>query len=458
MSESVKKVVKKPEAEILVDKQLEIANGTKRPDFIGLILFSAFILIFAVAFWVVPDNEKSELERRQLTQCPEFTFQRLWQDIKKDTSELFMTYEEKLAATDSNPSLADEIADYYSDQFPLRNQLRTLKAASEIFLGKRENNDVMFGDGGYLIKKDTLTQLDENENVIDSNKAIDNITENAKMLRNLKKYIDTRYSSDIQFITAIAGRSVDVMESKLPSFYPYDDTVEAYWDAYENATNEYGLTTVDLREALTKHVENGEYVYYKTDHHWTSDGAYYAYVELANALGITPVDKSNYNIQTVSDDFYGTVYAKSGAALGGADEIKLYRYEGDEQFTVSIPYGNEVCEYKGFYSLNYLETADKYGMFIGHSDTEVGGNNAVTYVTKDTDEERQTLILIKDSFAHSVVPFLAQHYDLVILDLRYTGDETLENIIANNDVKALLVLENMETFMNDSDTLTKAFS
>lgn len=455
MSENVKKEIKKPEAEILVDKQLEIAAGTKHPDFIGLVLFSAFILIFAVAFWIVPDNEKSELERRQLTQCPEFTLGRLWQDIKKDTSELFMTYEEKLAATDSNPSLADEIADYYSDQFPLRNQLRTLKAASEIFLGKRENNDVMFGDGGYLIKKDTLTQLDgDTGEEIKSDKAIENITKNIKYLNALNNI----YAEDVQVITAIAGRSVDVMESKLPSFYPYDKTVEIYWDAYENAAKEKGLTTVDLRKALTKHVENGEYVYYKTDHHWTSDGAYYAYVELANALGITPIDKSQYDIQTVSDDFCGTVYAKAGAALGGADEIKLYRYDGDEQFTVRIPYGNEVCEYKGFYSFNYLETADQYGMFIGHSDTSVGGNNAVTYVTKDTDEERETLILIKDSFAHSVVPFLAQHYDLVILDLRYTGDETVLNVIASNNVKAIVVLENMETFMNDSSALQKAFS
>ncbi len=456
MSENAKKEIKKPEAEILVDRQLEIADGTKRADLTGLILFAAFILIFAVAFWVVPDNKTSELERRQLKQCPDFTFSRLWQDVKKDTSELFMTYEEKLASTESNPSLADEIADYYSDQFPLRNELRTLKAASEILLGKCENNDVMFGNGGYLIKKDTLTQIvSVDGQTADSKDAIETITKNVNYLNALNKTVLS--DKNIQLITAIAGRSVDVMESKLPSYYPYDETVELYWDAFEKATSEKNINTVDLREALIKHVDNDEYVYYKTDHHWTSDGAYYAYVELANALGITPHDISEYDIQTVSEDFYGTVYAKAGASLAGADEIKLYRYSGDEQFTVSIPNGEDVCEYKGFYSFNYLETADQYGMFIGHSDTSVGGNNAVTYVTKDTDEERETLILIKDSFAHSVVPFLAQHYDLVILDLRYTGNETVSNVIATRNVKAVIVLENMETFMNDSSALQKAF-
>lgn len=452
---------KKPEAEILVDKQLEVCDKTKHQDLLALILFCAFIIIFAAAFWIVPDKATSELERRQLAQCPEFTLARLWQDVEKDIDELFMTYEQKAAQAESKPSLADEIADYYSDQFPMRNSLRQLKAASEMLLGKKENNDVMFGTGGYLIKKDTLTQIikqeDNSEKTAEPADAVETIKKNVKYLKALETQLS---GSDVKLVTAVAGRAVDVSEGKLPSYYPYDKTVEIYWDALKEASEQTGLSTVDLRSALKEHIDNGEYVYYKTDHHWTTDGAYYAYLELAKALGITPAERSEFSIETVADDFYGTIYAKAGAALGGTDEIKLYRYEGDENFTTVIPSESGLCEYKGFYSENYLDTVDKYGMFIGHTDTSVGGNNGVTYVTKDTDEERETLILIKDSFAHSVVPFLARHYDLVILDLRYEAfdNTTVSQIIENRNVKTVLMLENMETFMNDSSAIMKAFS
>ncbi len=443
-----------PEAEILLNKQIDMAKKTRLADMICLVLFCTLVGAAAVAFWLIPDKEYSDEEKRQLQQFPEISIQRIKDDLKRDISELFMTYEEKEAANDASPVFSDQIASYYSDQFPMRNRLRTLKAASEILMLKQENNGVIFGKDGYLLKPDTVTgqMLGDDGKLRDRVQAdaIETVKKNLAYINVLKLMMA---QTDTKLITAIPGRGIDVMESKLPSYYPYDDKVEPYWTALSERAKQLGLDILDLRTPISEKAEN-EYMYYKTDHHWTADGVYSAYTELAKALGVTPLDRASFDIQAVTDDFYGTVYAKSGASFTGGDTIKLYRYEGDEDFTTKIVLGDRSQEYKGFYNFKFLETADKYSMFIGHD--EYGGNNPLTYVTKDTDEPRQQLVLIKDSFAHSLVPLLAYHYDLVIVDMRYyqpNGNDNPYIIDLAKDEKTagVIILENMETFMNDEN-------
>ncbi len=454
MSENNKKQPKIPEAEILLNKQLDMAKKTKGADIVCITLFCTLILAATAAFWIIPDKDYSDEEKRQLQQFPTISAERIKADLKRDIAELFMTYEEKAAANDSSPVFADEIATYYSDQFPMRNELRTLKAASEAILLKQENNGVVFGKDGYLIKKDTLTgQIKGEDGVLrdrTDEDAIKTIEKNVSIINAFKMMFLA--DTDVKLVTAIPGRGIDVLGSKLPSYYPYDDKVEPYWNALKGTTDKVGLETLDLRSLLSEKA-NDEYVYYKTDHHWTGDGAYYAYAELMKSLGATPADREVFDIQSVTDDFYGTVYAKSGASFTGGDTIKLYRFEGDENYTTKIPLGDESQEYKGFYNMKFLDTADKYSIFIGH-DT-YGGNNPITYVTKDTDEQREQLILIKDSFGHSLVPLLAYHYDLVILDMRYyqPGGEnkSVNQLVHGENVTGVVILENMETFMNDEN-------
>ncbi len=456
MSETTKKQEKIPEAEILLNEQLSIAKKTRGADILSLILFCALIAAAAIAFWIIPDKDYSPEEKRGLQTFPEFTVERFKDDFKRDFSELFMTYDEKVASGNDSPVFFDEIASYYSDQFPLRNTLRNIKAASEKALVKLENNNVVYGKDSYLIVKDTVTGEEKNSDGTSRDRteddAISQIRHNVNVMNAMKMMLS---GTDKKFVAAIPGRGIDVLRSKLPSFYPYEDTVEPYWTAYNDASNKVGLETVDLRQTLTEHADNGEYVYYKTDHHWTGDGVYYAYVELMKALGEAPADKSVFRADNVSDEFYGTVYSKSGASFVGGDTLTLYRYDGDENYTTKIVNGTEVQEYSGFYNFKYLDEVDKYSVFIGH-DTH-GGNNPLTYVTKNTDEERETLVLVKDSFGHSLVPLLAYHYDLIIVDMRYYEPNGTENapfisdFMSRENVVGMLILENMETFMNDKD-------
>ena len=452
--EAVKKPKKKPEAEILLDKQLEMKAKTRKTDIAILASFCLFILFFGVMFFIMPDKEYSETEKRALKQAPVMTFSRIGEDLKRDLKIMTMTEDEKKAYIaelgDSYKVFSDEIGDYYADQFPFRDQLRVVKAATEIGLLKQENNDVVFA-GGYLIKKDSVTGVTQNEDGTIRDRTYEDAADTIKNNVHLLSGIEQSLSDGVDLRVAVAGRTIDVAKSKLPAVFPYEDThANAYWKAYSDQINADAVSAVELKEMLKGHFDNGEYVYYKTDHHWTSLGAYYAYCEIIKSYGLTPYSLDDFSRETFTTSFVGTTFAKAGAVFGGADTIELFRYEGDEDYTTTIIKGDKKTVLQGFYNKEkYRDINDKYSVFIGSDDTSDGGNNAVTIVAKNTGEKRQKLILIKDSFGNSIVPFLARHFDLVILDLR-TSTQDFTSYLEDPDLAHILVLYNMETFMNDA--------
>ena len=448
-----KKPKKKPEAEILLDKQLEMKTKTRKTDIAILASFCAFILFFGIMFFILPDKTYSETEKRTLAQFPSLSFSRIVNDLKRDLKIMTMTEDEKKAYIaelgDSYKVFSDEIGDYYADQFPFRDQLRVVKAAAEIGMLKQENNDVLFA-GEYLIKKDSVSGVTKNEDGTTRERTYEDAAETIKSNVHLLSGIEQNLPENIDLRAAVAGRTIDVAKSKLPAVFPYEDThADVYWNAYNEQVETNKISAVELKNVIKEHFDDGEYVAYKTDHHWTSLGAYYAYCEIIKSYGAEPYALDTFSRETYTTSFIGTTYAKAGAAFGGADTIELFRYDGDTDYTTTIMNGEKVTTLKGFYNLDkYRDINDKYGVFIGADDTGDGGNNAVTIVTKNG-ETRPKMILIKDSFGNSIVPFLARHFDLVILDLR-TSSSDFTKYLEDADLAHILVLYNMETFMNDA--------
>ena len=193
------------------------------------------------------------------------------------------------------------------------------------------------------------------------------------------------------------------------------------------------LLSANCLAALTPHTN--QYLYYRNDHHWTSLGAYVAYLELSDELGYTPISLDSFTRVSVADDFLGTTHSSAGLPFTSFDSIDLYRYEGDEDYTVEVVMGDTVQKLDGLYDLTKLGSKDKYSVFLG-------GNYSHVRVTKDGDAEREKLVIIKDSFANSLLPFLARHYRILAVDPRYkTGG--LQTIA--NEVDLALVLCGMQT-------------
>lgn len=387
------------EQKLLLDKQREFEK-TDRPLSICLCcLFFAFIFVFAALFWILPDKDSSEKENRTLASLPEFSLKSL-----------------------SDGTYTADFADYMADQFPFRNFFIGVKALSEEVLLKGQNNGVIIGDDGYLI-----TRYDSvDEDVLSNN--LDCVAE----------FMSKAPEKGVSVTFAAAGRTMDVAVSKISSLYGSDSSDKA-WALFDKLCSDKNIEYLDLKTPLREHFEDGEYVYYRTDHHWTSLGAYYALCEIEKSAGLYACDIEDFTKETASKDFWGTTWSSAGVNGGTADTIELFRFKDDDRIIRKV---NNADENLPLYDMSALDTKDKYTVFVG-------GNSAL--VTLDAPEEnRERILIVKDSFAHSVMPLLAKDYDITAVDLRYYSASSLWELCENNNIEKVIILYNLDTLTEES--------
>ena len=140
--------------------------------------------------------------------------------------------------------------------------------------------------------------------------------------------------------------------------------------------------------------------------------------------------------------FKGTLSAKSGFRSGETDELDVFLPNGDNTISSVVNYVDEQKKSASFYDTSKLNTRDKYALFFG-------GNHAQIKISTPT-ESNNTLLVLKDSYANSFIPFLAQHYrKIIMIDPRYYyGD--LEQLLQVENVQEVLYLYNANTFFADT--------
>ena len=356
-----------------------------------LIAVSALLLFsLSISFFLLPQKSFSEEENRGLT---------TWKS--PTAKELF------------DGRAAAHLSAVYADQFPLRTALTALKAQTERLLGKRENNGVFFGTNGGLIPRNEYASL-------------------AVAQKNLAAVSSFFSNADIPCSLLIAPRAMDVMIHSVPTVYSPDTEI---FSLLSKLTLPYVLPLTALRSAAT----SGETVWYKTDHHWTSLGAYLAYTELMEFLGYAPHPLSYFTEQTVSQSFLGTSHAKIGGIATSPDTVTLFRYQGDEEYVIINRDSGQTVQ--GFYAWEALEKKDQYQIFLG-------GNFNRLSISLPDGQNRPRMLLIKDSFANALVPFLALHFDLELVDLRYY-ERSLTNLLANESFDCLLIVQGIDTLATD---------
>lgn len=345
---------------------------------------SLVIVLAAVMFFVAPDKSMSQKENRALAQLPSF-----------DTGKLF------------SGEYTKELSLYISDQFPARDVFISAKAYSELLLLKGENNGVIYAQNDTLVARDEI-----NEN---------------RLQENLQSVVEFKNATDIPTLLAILPRTIDVFSEYLPDPYPTENDRQL-WQEYFDTTEQLDLEAVNLYDGLCR--ENN---YYHTDHHYDTYGAYQTYVLLGDKLGYQPMDIDFFKKKRVSNDFCGTSMRKSGFYMAPKDEITLFRYDGDDAYSI-IADGNEIP----MYDTTKLDTTDQYAVFLG-------GNHA--RVDIKSGDGRPKMLIIRDSFADSLAPFLALHYDLVMIDLRYFT-QNVQQLAIKENVQQVLILESISEFVS----------
>jgi hypothetical protein len=196
---------------------------------------------------------------------------------------------------------------------------------------------------------------------------------------------------------------------RLKNLYGDDDIAETVMSYFETQSVDDGAVFefVDLRQAFLK---EGSGAYYRTDHHWNGNGAYVAYAELGGVLGYDPLPKEAFTVETVKN-FYGSVYAKSGLWLTGPDTLELWSPPCRLRATI-VNDAKEPDVRDTLFFDEYLTDWDMYSTFLG-------GINGLTIIDNLDGGADDTLFIVKDSYANSLIPLLAVHYKrIAAVDLR----------------------------------------
>ncbi len=379
----------------------------KITNIITIVLFLAILFGLSVAFIAVPDKSYSENENRNLQTFPALT----WDSFL-------------------DGSFSSAMNEYFADQFPLRDAFVSIKALSELALLKGENDGVLLGKNNTLavrtfsMFKDRLTRTDGMDMYY-----AETVRKQLNILNNFAA------GCSVPVNAVIPPRVLDVADSAFN--YPSDISLALLGELDAVSAD----VLVPVSGMLKEKYASGEYVYYRTDHHWTTLGAYYAYCEVMKSFGmeedIIPADK--FTVETVSDEFYGTTWSKGGFRFVKPDTMEFWSLGNDSDFTTTIG----ETQFSGFYDRSYLDKKDKYSAFIG-------GTNDVTLVTKNTVEDRPVLLLPKDSFANSLVPFLAQHFDLVLVNMANRMTD-VSSYIETYSADRVLIVWNVENLVSNGN-------
>lgn len=310
---------------------------------------------------------------------------------------------------------------YVNDQFVFRDAWVKLKGLADTIMGKQEGNGVFRGSHGYLMEDFAEPEQESLGRLEEALKAF------AQKYPELKQYF------------LLAPTAVNILEDYLPAGAPAGDQ-DGWMDQLFASLEGTGVTGIDVRENFRTRQEEGVKLYYKTDHHWTTRGAYEAFSVAVPVMEIVDAVPA-YTSMVVSNSFRGTLSAKSGFRMDQEEEIEVF--VPDERLPGSvITYVSEQKKTGSFYNAENLKIRDAYTVFLD-------GNHPQVKVETPLENGRR-LLLLKDSYANCFLPFLAPYYrEIIVVDPRYYYD-SLSMLVETEEITDILYLYNANTFFQDT--------
>ena len=361
------------------------------------IIFILTLFLFLIINVIVPDREKSVQEKRMLATKPKFRLSSL---ISGD-------YDEKFEA-------------YMDDQFVGRDMWRKLKVTVDRIGGSRLENGVYIGTNGQLLEQ--IEVADENH-----------LAANIKAIKSFSES-----QSKIPVRMMLVPDAANVLNHFLPSLAKPEDQTQMFSMVRKDLGD--SVEWIDVSTELNKH--KTEKIYYKTDHHWTTLGAFYAFQAAAPSLGIEGDLSGKYVSYAVSDSFNGMLASKSGVNLGEKEQIDIY-VPTEEDTDLIVDYVDEGKRSTSLYDSSKLKEKDQYTVFLG------GNSSLLDIRTVSTSTKR--LLLVKDSFANSFIPFLTPYYrEIVVVDPRYYSG-TINDLMDSYRISEVLFLYSGNTFFKDNN-------
>lgn len=353
-------------------------------------LFSVYLLGTTALSVALPDRDRSDVENRTLAQWPSLS----WSAVK-------------------DGSFMEGVDAYFTDQFPYRDSWTSLHARLELLLGKAELGDVFVCDDQTLIAK----VPNPNEDLV---------------AKNLAAVLALQGKTDIPVSLGLIPSAATIWSDKLPSGAENYDQAALIAQAQA-----LGLNLVDLYTALANSADQD--IFFRTDHHWTTLGAYFGYQAILESMDKTPLTQSDFTPYTLSQDFNGTLYSNSGVHWFTPDSMEAW-VDADGLTVTSWRTGTAVDS--KLYEISYLSQKDKYSTFLG-------GNQPLCVIENTNLPEGEKLLLVRDSYSDILAPLLAQSFSEVhLLDLRYYR-ASVPQYAQDNDIDQIVVLYSIPNFITD---------
>lgn len=350
----------------------------KIKDYIFISAFIVFIFSFTSISILQSDKEFSSIENKILTKNPKLNLK----DIKNGT---YMKSFDK----------------YIIDQFPGRISLICAKNKLQYALGYREFKNIYIGKNDRMLEK------------FEINKS--NINENIEMMNKIQDYFN------IETVGMFIPNSIAIYNEELPKYAITDNQKELL----EYIENSYNGSFYTPYNALYEN--KNEYIYFKTDHHWTQLGAKIMYEDYYNKT-------INSKYEKVTDGFLGTYYSKTLLNSKKSDDIYAYIDFKDIKIT------HDGTESNYIYDDSKLEGKNKYQYFMN-------GDPAVSLIEGKGEGE---ILIFKDSFAHSYIPFLTNEYEKIhVLDPRYLNIDIID-YIKNTNITKIYYIYSLSTLNSDT--------
>ncbi|MCM1118224.1 MAG: DHHW family protein [bacterium] len=355
---------------------------------IGILSLSTYLVLS-------PKRGYSENENRYLAELPELS-----------------------PETVLNGEFMDSLGDWLADHFPQRDFFVGLKSGVEIASGRKCINHIYMAEDDYLIEP------------------YDNPQNTERITDTLARFYDKISEDGIHINLMLVPTAVTIYRDKLPAYAPSSDQLETAYAIYD-AT---GIPAIDCTQRLLDGASQGQ-LYYRTDHHWTTFGAYQGYLAYCDAKGFTPLPLESLTARTVTEEFAGTLYSKINDYDHKRDEITIYT---NPQDTLTVTYLDTGEVTDSLYNLDYLEEKDKYSLFLNNI-------HPLIVIENTTAASQDELMLIKDSYANSMAAFLAHHFrKIYVFDTRYYRDGPSSFLAEHDTITDVLLLYNLNTL--DSDT------
>lgn len=360
------------------------------------VMFAAYILIFAIGSAIARDRSFSDMENRNLEQFPAFN-----------------------AKTVLDGSFSERFEKYMSDQIIGKDLLVQLKVAENRLLNQSLINGVYFCEDDMLIS--------------------DYVNPYKQLTKNLG-YVNefAENHPELACTWLLVPNACCIYEDKLPPYAGCYNQREVM--AYIVGNTNENILAADCTQALKDLRE--EYIFYRTDHHWTMNGAYIGYTVLCGALGAEPVEKDRYEISVGSDKFLGTQYSKAPMFGQRADTLLLYH---NPEGIYTVEYVEDRITTDSLYNYDALAVKDKYAVYLD-------GNHPLIKITSNASNQEK-LLVVKDSYAHSLLPFLADSFgEIYVADLRYYH-QSISELAREEGITRVVFINNLEFLSTDDSFL-----